>query len=233
MRMSELSAQSGVPVATIKFYARENLLPGGEKTSVNQASYGSAHLARLRLVRALVEVGGLSIANVRSVLTAIDDESRPVADAISAAACALPTTDREGRGADPTPGELAIDELIAERGWMVLPGSEGRDLAARVIDDYLDLGRPDLAALLGTYADAVQQIAEADIQSVAEAGSRAAMAETVIVGTVLGDALLAGLRRMAHSDVAYRRFHLPAARAAAAHPTTDPTSAATTQEDDR
>jgi DNA-binding transcriptional MerR regulator len=211
MRISELSAQSGVPVATIKFYSRENLLPGGEKTSVNQTNYGPAQLARLRLVRALVEVGGLSIANVRNVLTAIDDETRPVADAISAAACALPTTDRGEPDAVATPGELAIDQLVADRGWMVLPGAEGRNLAARVIDDYLELGRPDLVANLDVYADAVEQIAEADIQSVADAGSRSAMAETVIVGTVLGDALLAGLRRMAHSDAAYRRFHHPAA----------------------
>jgi DNA-binding transcriptional MerR regulator len=215
MRISELSAQSGVPVATIKFYARENLLPGGEKTSVNQTNYGPAQLARLRLVRALVEVGGLSIANVRSVLTAIDDESLPVADAISAAACALPTTDRGDSDAVATPGEVTIDKLIADRGWMVLPEAEGRNLAARVIDDYLELGRPDLIANLEVYADAVEQIADADIRSVADAGSRSAMAETVIVGTVLGDALLAGLRRMAHSDAAYRRFHLPTATATA------------------
>jgi DNA-binding transcriptional MerR regulator len=215
MRISELSAQSGVPVATIKFYARENLLPGGEKTSVNQTNYGPAQLARLRLVRALVEVGGLSIANVRSVLTAIDDESLPVADAISAAACALPTTDRGDSDAVATPGEVTIDKLIADRGWMVLPEAEGRNLAARVIDDYLELGRPDLIANLGVYADAIEQIADADIRSVADAGSRSAMAETVIVGTVLGDALLAGLRRMAHSDAAYRRFHLPTATATA------------------
>jgi DNA-binding transcriptional MerR regulator len=215
MRISELSAQSGVPVATIKFYSRENLLPGGEKTSVNQTNYGPAQLARLRLVRALVEVGGLSIANVRSVLTAIDDESLPLADAISAAACALPTTDRGDSDAVATPGEVTIDKLIADRGWMVLPEAEGRNLAARVIDDYLELGRPDLIANLEVYADAVEQIADADIRSVADAGSRSAMAETVIVGTVLGDALLAGLRRMAHSDAAYRRFHLPTATATA------------------
>lgn len=202
-----------MPAATIKFYVRENLLPGGERTSATQTDYGPAQLSRLRLIRALIEVGELSIANVRNVLGAIDDESQPVADAIAAAACALPTIDR-GHAADTvTPGEAAIDELIAARGWMVLPSAEGRALAARVIDDYLELGRPDLIVHLDVYADAVERIAEADIQAVADAGSRSAMAETVIVGTVLGDALLAGLRRMAHSDAAYRRFHNPAAAA--------------------
>ena len=216
MRMSELSARSGVPVATIKFYAREDLLPGGEKTSANQTNYGEPQLSRLRLIRALVEVGGLSIANVRNVLAAIDDESLPVADAISAAACALPAIDRGAPEAAATPGELAIEKLIADRGWMVLPGAEGRSVAARVIDDYLELGRPDLVENLDVYADAVERIADADLRSVAEADSRSAMVETVIVGTVLGDALLAGLRRMAHSDAAYRRFHLPTAPTATA-----------------
>ena len=150
-----------MPVATIKFYVREQLLPGGEKTSATQTNYGEPQLARLRLIRALVEVGGLSIANVRTVLAAIDDESRPVADAISAAACALPMTGRESADDIVTPGETAIDDLIAARGWMVLPGSAGRALAARVIDDYLELGRPDLTVHLDVYADAVERIAEA------------------------------------------------------------------------
>ena len=56
MRISELSSRSGVPVATIKYYLREGLLPAGERTSATQARYGDAHVERLRLVRALVDV---------------------------------------------------------------------------------------------------------------------------------------------------------------------------------
>jgi len=33
MRISQLSAESGVPIPTIKYYLREGLLPGGEATS--------------------------------------------------------------------------------------------------------------------------------------------------------------------------------------------------------
>ncbi|WP_346281659.1 MerR family DNA-binding transcriptional regulator, partial [Pseudonocardia sp.] len=33
MRMAELSARTGVPIPTIKFYLREGLLPPGERTS--------------------------------------------------------------------------------------------------------------------------------------------------------------------------------------------------------
>lgn len=63
-----LSAESGVPVGTIKFYLREQLLPPGERTSPNQARYTEAHVRRLKLVRALIETGGCSVAEVRRVV---------------------------------------------------------------------------------------------------------------------------------------------------------------------
>jgi len=44
--MAELSKTSGVPVATIKFYLRERLLPAGERTGPNQSIYGEQHLRR-------------------------------------------------------------------------------------------------------------------------------------------------------------------------------------------
>src|ERR1700716_3643889 len=75
MRMAELSAESGVPVATIKYYLREGLLSPGELTSPNQARYDDAHVRRLKLVRALLDVGGLSIADVRDVVEAVDERA--------------------------------------------------------------------------------------------------------------------------------------------------------------
>ncbi len=57
MRISELSRTTGVPIATIKFYLREHLLPEGTRTSATQAQYGEEHVSRLRLVRALIGPG--------------------------------------------------------------------------------------------------------------------------------------------------------------------------------
>lgn len=39
MRISELSDVTGVSVATIKYYLREELVPPGERTAPNQADY--------------------------------------------------------------------------------------------------------------------------------------------------------------------------------------------------
>lgn len=78
MRMAELSKRSGIGVSTIKFYLREGLLPSGERTQANQAQYDDGHLARLQLIRALSEVGRLSLAEIGRVLEAADSESRPI-----------------------------------------------------------------------------------------------------------------------------------------------------------
>ncbi|HJQ89418.1 MAG TPA: MerR family transcriptional regulator, partial [Propionibacteriaceae bacterium] len=68
MRISELSSQTGVPVATIKFYLREKLLQEGIRTSATQAQYNESHVARLRLIRALLGPAGLSVTAAQRVI---------------------------------------------------------------------------------------------------------------------------------------------------------------------
>ena len=73
MKISELSAGTDVPVATLKYYLREGLLQPGEALSRTSASYGDDHVERVRLIRALTGVGGLSLATTRQVLEVIAD----------------------------------------------------------------------------------------------------------------------------------------------------------------
>lgn len=72
MRISELAAESGVAVATIKYYLREGLLPPAERTSATQAAYDARHAERLRVIKAL-QAAGVSIADVRRVVAALDE----------------------------------------------------------------------------------------------------------------------------------------------------------------
>ncbi|MEO8262329.1 MAG: MerR family transcriptional regulator [Pseudolysinimonas sp.] len=207
MKISELSTRSGVPVASVKFYLREGLLAAGEKSSQTQASYDETHVARLRLIRAFIEVGGLSVAAARQVLAVMDDESLPFGVAAGVASTALPaagTHDTTGGR-----GDRDLADLIARRGWTVDPQNPGWGLAARVIDDYEALGRGDLITTLDVYADAAERVADADLQTVVDADGRAAKTETVVIGTVLGDSLLAGLRRMAHENFSRAHFPVP------------------------
>jgi DNA-binding transcriptional MerR regulator len=201
MRMAELSTTSGIPVATIKYYLREKLLPAGESETANRASYEAVHLDRLRLIRALIDVGGLSVASARRVLEAIDsDASLPEVFEVAqhSVSAAIESSDLE-------PATLAdIDELLT--GWHVSPNNPGRLAAARVLSVFRGVGQTDDRGWFARYAEAALLIAAADLDEIESRQGRAAKAETVVVGTVLGDALISGLRRAAQEHVTSERY---------------------------
>jgi DNA-binding transcriptional MerR regulator len=89
MRISVLASQTGVPVATIKFYLRENLLHEGVRTAATQAQYDESHVARLRLIRALLGPGGLSVAAAHRVIQAIEEPPESLHELLGVAATAL------------------------------------------------------------------------------------------------------------------------------------------------
>lgn len=193
MRISELSERGGVPVPTIKFYTRSGVLPPGVRTGHNRTEYGEEHLARLRLVRALLTQGGLPLAALRGVLAVIDDPHVPTPRAIGAAHNALP-----GPECTPTAESTQrIRELAASRGWCVHDRDAAVAIAAAALDAYAEIGREDLASALAAYAEAVERIAAADLELTLNAGARDRMVESAVVGTVVGERLLAGLRRIA------------------------------------
>lgn len=72
MRLAELSRRAQIPPSSIKFYIREGLLPAGAVHARNQASYGTQHIERLELIRALREVAGLPLEAVGRVTRELD-----------------------------------------------------------------------------------------------------------------------------------------------------------------
>ncbi|MGY6498142.1 MAG: MerR family transcriptional regulator [Microcella sp.] len=239
--MSELSETTGVAVPTLKYYLREGLLHAGERTSPNQARYDESHIDRVRLIRALIDVGGLPIARAAEVVSAIETPGMPLSSRFGIAQRAvteraLPDEVRDGATVDPygplptrTEGETLVAELCAARGWSVHANNPGLAMAARVLDAYATLGQRRLMAVVDAYADAADRVASADLAAVDAAGAETrgdltAMTDVVIVGTVLGDTLLAGLRRIAQEAESFRRFPLlPPAAGHAATPEQDPT----------
>ena len=71
--IQELSRESGVSVASIKFYLRESLLAPGDPSRPGRAYYDGRHVRRLALIRALRDVAGLSIDVIRRALAAAPD----------------------------------------------------------------------------------------------------------------------------------------------------------------
>jgi DNA-binding transcriptional MerR regulator len=200
VRISELADVSGVPIATIKYYLREKLLPEGERTSATQARYGDEHVRRLRLVRALLGPGGLSVARARGVLAFLDVEHDSVGEVLGAAQHAV-TPDA------PADVDHTRARALVERwGWTVDPG-DGPVLAAlEVAVDGLEAAGFDLPAeRLDGYARAMHDVADAEIAGVPLESVEAAV-QYVVLGTVLVEPLLLALRRLAQQDASWHRF---------------------------
>ncbi|MFC9340609.1 MerR family transcriptional regulator [Streptomyces sp. NPDC057020] len=206
MRIGELSRRTGVSIPTIKFYVREGLLPAGELTSPNQASYGETHVQRLRLIRALLDVGGLSVAAIREVILAVDDPERSVHKLLGTVASGLvPRYDRESHaGIEEARKQVAA--LIAARGWRVQQGNPAAEALAVALAAVDEAGHGGFSQVLDAYADAAEQVARADLDYVAGNVAREVLVESVVVGTVIGDAMFSALRRMAQTDTSDRMF---------------------------
>ena len=202
MRIAELSKRSGVPVPTIKYYMREGLVPQGERTSPNQAIYNESHLRRLRLARALIDVGGLPVAVAHDVLQMLDDERPSLHELLGKAQYAA--TVRKDADIDTEEWRQAEEDvrgLIADRGWVILPGGPALHSLTETVAMLRRLGLDSYLRLLGSYADAAERLAADEVAHVVAQPDIESMAEVVVVGTVLGDALLVALRRLAQESV--------------------------------
>jgi DNA-binding transcriptional MerR regulator len=195
MRISELSRTTGVPIATIKYYLREGLLPGGQPVAATQAEYGEAHVQRLRLIRALIDVGRLSIASARAVVAAIDAEEGQLASAISTAHDALPPAVADD--GEPPERALAAMELLD---WRVDPRSAALRQLEAALGALETVDMPVGEERLRTYGRAAHDVAAIDIAGL-PSDSPTEVVRRAIVGTVMHEPVLLALRRLAQQHV--------------------------------
>lgn len=205
--MGELSRRSGVPIPTIKFYLREGLLPPGVATAANQADYDEEHLRRLTLIRALIDVGGVSVAGAREVVAALRAYADDPLELLGSAQTAVTPRHRPDRE---TPQWRAarerVDGLIAERGWLVPPESPQIDLVADALAAGEALGVGELFEQFGEYAAAADQLAAVEVRAVLDRPDPAGRMELVVLGTVFGEALFNALRMLAHQHESARQL---------------------------
>ncbi|CAM5363128.1 MerR family transcriptional regulator [Streptomyces aurantiogriseus] len=206
MRIGELSRKTGVPVPTIKYYVREGLLPPGELTSPNQAIYGETHERRLQLIRALLDVGGMKVADIADVLAALDDPERPLHKVLGAAADRLGSRDIEHDDAESAAARAVVADLISRRGWRTHESNPAAADLSKVLAAMGRLGHGAFAEVLDDYADAAEQVAQADLRYVDRRVAVEDMVEAVVVGTVLGEAVFSALRRLAHVDASAKLY---------------------------
>lgn len=197
MRVSELSARTQVPVATLKYYLREGLLHSGTATSRTQAAYDDTHVDRVRLIRALMDAGQLSLSRVQQVLETLDGPPVTRHDLLGTAQRAI-TPPLPKRPDDEWTSTAT--QFVADHGWQIDDGDPllvllGEQL--RVITD----ADPELAddALLARYAGTADELAAIDMTVVPDSPDGAL--RRVVVGTLLSDPLILTLRRLAQQHL--------------------------------
>jgi DNA-binding transcriptional MerR regulator len=200
VRISELAAETGVAVATIKFYLRGHLLHEGALTSPTQAQYDQTHVQRLHLIRALLGPGGLSVAATRELLRHIDDPPESRHHLLGAAHEAVRR---------PVPNDLdltPVRSLIDRWDWRIDHSDYGSQAALSEALTALAAAGFELPdTTLDRYAELMGEVAEIEIAGIPTESMEAAV-RYVVLGTVLVEPVLLALRRLAQQDASSRRF---------------------------
>ncbi|MFD8452903.1 MerR family transcriptional regulator [Streptomyces coelicoflavus] len=211
MRLADLSKRSGVSTATIKYYLREGLLPPGRQINATTAEYDDGHLRRLRLVRALIQVGKVPVATAREVLAHIDDESLGRTVRLGAALWALPQ-DAEPDEADPavTAARTEVDRLLELLGWEtsreLAPLSPVHRSLVVAVAALRRLDYPWDAELMAPYGELMLEVARRDLDFMETIGSEEEKVEMAVAAAVLFQPVLRALHRLAQDEESVRRY---------------------------
>lgn len=222
MRISELSRRSGVPVATIKFYLRDAVLHDGLRTSATQATYDESHVARLKMVRALVGVGGMSLARVKAIIAVIEHPPETMHDLLGPASLVGREQDLDCADldeSDPATGHARVHLLLREWGWDPRESYCGTHLdMADALDAIEDSGFALSDLALEDYRDHLTALAAGEVSRTPTTSSEAAV-RYVALGVPLVEPLLLAIRRLGHQ---YASAALFGGEAAPLPPTTPP-----------
>ncbi|MFG2334334.1 MerR family transcriptional regulator [Streptomyces sp. NPDC048604] len=212
MRLSELSRRSGVSVATVKYYLREGLLPPGTPVTARQAEYGEEHVRRLRLIRALLTVGGMTISQARDVLAVAEDPAFSRHEQLGIAQYMLPPQvappdedDVQQPEWDATHRELRA--LLAALDWRVYEEAPAINTLTRAVVTLRTLGYPFPLEDVRRYAEALHPMAREEAVRIEEQYPVLEEAiEAMVAYTMLNEPILLALRRLAHEDVTARLY---------------------------
>lgn len=210
MKISALASITEVSVPTLKYYLREGLLPAGSSTSRTQSEYSDEHVQRVRLIKALTGVGGLSVSAARDVLHSLDHPDLDTLGLMAAAQRSLydDGAEVEPQGRIPPPLRVPPDaptarRWVAARGWRVVPDAPVLD----AFDEALAACEAADIALsnefLDAWGDAVELIATTDLDDVAPDPETAL--RQVVLGTVLLEPVLLAMRRVAQQHMFFLR----------------------------
>lgn len=200
MRLADLERESGVAITTIKYYLREGLLPKGRTITATRSEYSDSHVARLKLIKALVRGAGMSIAQVREIIATIENppaQSEQFGAAQSVATPPMPDSETEEHP--------IVTELAPARGWAESP--KPRAMLSHSIRTMEEAGLEPDAKLINAYADAMAQVARVDVRALrGREQDTDALVTLITAGTITTDSALLALRRLEQRVQAMQEF---------------------------
>ena len=211
MRLAQLSERSGVSTATIKYYLREGLLAPGRQINTTTAEYDEEHLRRLKLIRAMIQIGRVPVATVREVLGHVDDDSLPRSIRLGAALWALPQVpepDEDDEYVQAAQREVAA--LLDRLGWenakqLATISPSYRSLVVSVAA-FRRLGYGWGAELMAPYAELMYRTAVLDLENMERHASQEERIEFAILGAIINEPILKSLHRLAQEEETTRRY---------------------------
>ena len=163
-RVEELAAEAGVGVDTVRYYQGMGLLPPTGREG-RAAVYGTAHLTRLRTIRALAD-DGFTLAQVKRLL---DESGHPLLASLAGSAVGLTRAElAERSGLAPALVDVAVSAGLIEpldaEGEERFPPDAAPMLAAGM--SLLEAGFPldELAALAARHATGVESVVDDAIE---------------------------------------------------------------------
>lgn len=208
MQLRELSEQSGIPAASIKFYLREGLLPAGEAVHATRAEYSDKHVERLELIQTLRRVVGLNLAQIRGLLAMADDGVPRLTLLAAVQREVLKLDGAQGgnaRDASDQSGTAGSDAVVRLRNWPDYPSDARRALDAHLqLMDSLDITVGE--EVLDVYSRAMDDVARFDIAATTAPESVDRLILTAAVGMHLHSQLLLRLLALAQASHSIRRY---------------------------
>lgn len=203
MQLKELSGQSGVSPASIKYYLREGLLPAGETVNATRAQYSARHVERLGLIQVLRRTVGLNIEQIRGLLKMADDGAPRLA-LLAAVQRVVLDLDTSATNSGDVPTQAA-DAVVRLRNWPDYP-SDARNALNAHLELMESLSIRVSGELLDTYSKAMDDVAGLDIAATTAPDSVDQLILTAAVGMHMHSRLLLKLLALAQASHAIRRY---------------------------
>lgn len=159
--------------------------------------YSEQHIRRLRLIRSLIDIGGLSISHVRATLAAVDDESTPMHGAFGVVMHGLDEVPADTRPTNIEAAYSEVQEWLSSRGWHIQSEAPAPHRLAELVATMRRFDFPTMLTDFDSVADIIERTAQIEVEYARAMSDRTAAVETMLIGTAILERAIVEVRRLA------------------------------------